>query len=120
MVVSWDFEQVDHSEYKVVVTGDVKSKLMSLLFRRAKGAKEKQIGRRIGKGLDDVSRFDIPSEYLRLIDVAVSSWKKQVFEDVRRDGIHVLTDRVVGCGFVRDGKVWVVRVVLVGDFADKR
>lgn len=115
----YDFRAVNPVSYELELCFVSRGRMFDMILK----ASLRRLRRRgvvVSEGkVKEVSRIDIPGQYLNFVGMAAKGLAGQVFLEVGKDGVKVLSDKVRDCFFVHVGKNWVVHVVYVGEYGMK-
>lgn len=117
----YKFRCLSPFEYELVFNMSVEGRVFDLIFSKAKAKLARTKNLSVKGKPDDLKEIPIPGNYLKLIGTFLRKNVKNVRKEVKRDGIELLSDMVVGGRFIKkDVRDWDIIVVVKGEYADKR
>lgn len=115
----YGFQLVTPYEYELKLQYRADNAMLKHVFKPAvKKLRKKGID--TDGDVDKIDRFEIDERFHPLLRTNVRRHVRQVEKEVGRDGIKVLSDRVVKAVFTRSGSAWLIDVVMRGDYSDER
>lgn len=113
--IDYDFEALDHVNFRCVVTVPrVSNRMFLSIFN-----KNKKKFNASGASLDGIEGFDIDSRYLKLVTTSLNSVLNTIRDEVGVDGIKVLRWVCTRSSYVKNGDVWSVVTVFNGEYMKK-
>lgn len=110
--VDYDFEALDHINFRCVVTVPrVSNRMFVSIFN-----KNKKKFNAPDASLDGVEGFDIDERYLKLVTTSLNSVLSDIKREVGLDGVKVLRWVTTKSSYVKNGDVWSVITVLHGEY----
>lgn len=122
MTFDYDFKETFPTQFEFVLSAPVKNRMMSMIFQKTRAGVEKTTGKDVsGASPELLERFEIDHRFLNLLGTSLHKPIKDVVRQVGEDGIKVLTNRIEQAWFERQpDRDWLVKIKVVGDFADER
>lgn len=121
-IIDYDFEAVDSSTFKLEFTvKNIKNRMMNLIFVKSKAKLDRRGIKIPDKHPDQVEKFDVPVSHLKLLGTVTKGMARDVFDEVKKDGIKVIRHNLIKAHFCRDDKRnWVCKIFMQGDYLDER
>ncbi len=118
--IDYDFKPLTPYEYELTFLMKASSKSFNYIFTQAK-EKLNRKGVKVTGSPDSFNRIDIEPKFYKLIKTILNKKLNQLFKEIQKDKIEVLTSNVIKSFFERDKDgEWIITIKLGGDYADKR
>ena len=121
--INYDFEVVNNDKFKLVLEMRASGQLVNLVFKKMRDALIKKLKIETPDfKVNELSKVNIDSRFLKSIKVGINSTLKKIYEEVKKDKIHVIHDDVVAAHFLKKPKrsFWYIYINVEGVYNDKR
>lgn len=122
---NYRIEQIDDSEYKLILSYDSPKETMNWLFKKTLEKLQKKEGITVNADPNIIEQFNIPNDLkpvmLPPIHKAVRKNIKTISKITLKDGFKILTHQVTDCIYKRKkGGGWKIEVIIEGTFIYNR
>ncbi len=118
--IDYDFNAITPLQYEVGLTFKVEGKFLSLLFGKAREKLARKKGITVGGDLKVINKFNVDERYHNYLKANLRGVMKNIYNQLKIDGIEILTNKVKVATFERKEKEWKITIIMEGDHADKR
>ena len=119
--IDWDFKALNPSDFEAEITMHSDNRLLLMVFEKSKQKLQKKNINVSDKQLQAVKKFDIDSRYLNLVKTFIRPVISKMHKTIKADGLEILSHRVDNGYFIRDeNNNWIIKLIVEGQYADKR
>ena len=124
MTYKYNLEQIDDSEYKLILIYETTKETMDFMFKKVITKLAKKHNLNVGGNPDIIERFDIPEDQRNLfcpvVKNAIRKHIRAISKEVRKDNFVILTSEVKNVIFARkSNNKWNIEVFVKGTFIFK-
>jgi len=119
----YDFKALNPSEYELIINMHTTSRVMKLLFTRARAKLLRKKGIDAAGNIDNIQAFDITKEYFPYLKIVLKKIVNMIAKEIKQDKIELLDYTVHKGKFIRNMEiegVWDIIINLRGLYVDKR
>lgn len=119
--IDWHFKQTSPSDYQIGISCDIETRLMKIIFSKAREKLARKHNMKVSGDFEKVSRVPIPKQYYNIVRTALHKVIKNVRDEVKKDGFDIINAYVIsGYYYKIDKKKWLFSCMIEGQVADKR
>lgn len=122
--IKYKFRLLNPTQYECEFTFEIPRKIFNSMFEAAKRKLKSHIegGKLDASSIDDIEEFEILPRFYHFVGISLKLQMREVRKEVEKDGVVVLTEKVIhgkftrkkGVGEEESSKKWVVTVVMAG------
>lgn len=122
MPIDYRFRVTGISDYEMTFLIPIRSKIFKKVYIKSLERLKKKLDKEIEGDIDLIKEFDIDEKFFNLVKTSIRSQIKQVKREVKKDKIIVLNEKVTKAKYIRnqDNDDWICKIVIGGQYADKR
>jgi len=118
----YEFNCINPTDYILTFEVSISNRMIKYIFMKAR---EQIIKQRLKKPEDfkediPLDKFDLPQQYLKLMNVSMTSFLKDVKNQVSQDNIIILEHKLERGYFEKLETVWKCKLIYGGCYIDKR
>lgn len=120
--IDYEFETVNNDRFKLYLEMRAGGQVVDMIFKRMKEALVKKLRLKDPRlHVDQLEKIQVDARYLNAIKIGVNTTLRNIYEEVRKDGVNVLHDKVVNAFFTKDKKAlfWRILVEVEGVYNEK-
>lgn len=118
--IEYDFKTLNPSEFECTFLMNTSNRMMNFLFMKSKNEMLEKKGVKVDGSPQSVTSFDVPDKFFNYLKTLLHKQRGFVESEVGVDKIVILTWRVMSARFTRKGSSWDIKIIMGGDYVDKR
>lgn len=121
--IDYDFQTVNNDKFTLKLDMRAGGQLVDAVFRKMKAAVIKKLRITDPKfHVDQLTKIEIDPRYLNSIKIGIGSTLKNIYAEVRKDGVNVIHDKVVKAYFkkVKNKIFWHISIDVEGIYSEQQ
>lgn len=116
----YHFMATSPEDYELVFSAKTKDSYLTKIFKKSQKALRRAIGININGKPADITSFDLPPQYLKIVSLRMGKIVKGLFKELESDGISCVSQRIKKGSFTKAGGDWDIKLYYGGNYVDKR